>query len=401
MRVLLLSSTAYPVIGGVENSLRHISRELVRKGHEVKVFCFQMDPSEPLQTECDGVEIIRCKYRLSRWPHRVMKNDVELVRREIGRVLSSFMPDVIWSRKSTMGLGVALSDYEGRLFNIFPTTARMNSRGLFLNTAGIPLIRRMMLMALWPIVYRTHRRIDRELLKRCQPVVFSDNMQNQLKKSYGHFADKTRVIHPGVDTRAFSYESGSRLMKKIESQYGLSPDEVIILYVGRLTTAKNIPMLIDAVNCLKSNARLVLVGSGGDEARLRDYAAKRGPGERVFFAGRQSDLLAGFYAMAKVCVLPSTIESFGQAYLESLACGTPVVGFASDGNRVLTATEEIVRDGVTGRVVRQVSPKALADGIDDILTLSPTEYKTMSQRGVEDVTRRFSWSNFVEEMLAL
>lgn len=47
MRILLANSTAYPVIGGVENSLRYIGRELLRAGHEVKIFCFQTSSVHP------------------------------------------------------------------------------------------------------------------------------------------------------------------------------------------------------------------------------------------------------------------------------------------------------------------------------------------------------------------
>jgi glycosyltransferase involved in cell wall biosynthesis len=160
-------------------------------------------------------------------------------------------------------------------------------------------------------------------------------------------------------------------------------------------------MLMDAVMALQYKAKLVIVGSGRDEDRLKEYARKIGLAGRVVFAGTHDEMLPGFYAMSRVCVLPTTIESFGQVYLESLASGTPVVGFGGDGRRVLTATGEIIRDGETGVVARDISADALASGIDSILDLDDDDYDRMSRLCREDVTDRFSWKNFVQCALEL
>lgn len=401
MRILLVSGSAYPCIGGVENSLRYIASELVQHGHEVKVFCLQLDSSEPLNTECEGIEIIRCKYRRSRWSLSGGKDEVNLVRREIRGLLADFKPDCIWSRKSTIGLGVALSGYKGKLVHMFPTTARMSWRGRYVGTQRLNLPQRLKILALLPIRYRSMWHIERVLLKRCQPVVFSENMRRQLQRSYGALAKKTRVIQPGVDTNCFSPEAGQQQLNKIKSQYSLEVSEPLILFVGRLSVEKHVYFLVDSLKHIQQSARLVVVGSGPEETRLHHYIEKRNLAARVIFVGQQYELLPGFYTIARVCVLPTLIESFGQVYLESLACGTPVVGFAADGRKVINATDEIVQDGKTGRIVREVSPKALADGINDVLALSLIEYQAMSECAVADVSQRFSWKRFVKEVLAI
>ena len=76
-----------------------------------------------------------------------------------------------------------------------------------------------------------------------------------------------------------------------------------------------------------------------------------------------------------------------------------MVGFASKGRRILTATAEIIRHGVTGAVVGDTSPKALAAAIDEIVTATPVEYDKMSKACRSDVLDRFSWRSFVEETL--
>ncbi len=401
MKILLVCGSYYPQsIGGVENSFRHISAELLCLGHEVKMFSCQLNHDEPSRVEYEGVEIIRYKEEPVRFAPIRMRRRVALGRREIQPVLCEFAPDAIWSREANLTLGIARSGYPGKIFHIFPTTARMYPRGMCINTSGFNIKRRLLMLAVYPFVYRTASRIERELLVRRNPICFSQNVRQHLLRIYGKLAEKTRIVRPGVDTNRFSPGIGLQQFEEIREKYGLKASDPFVVYVGRLWVAKNIPMLVEAVSHLGPSVRLVLVGGGHDEFPFRDYVKKRGLNERVIFVGQQDELLPGFYTMAKVCVLPTTIESFGQTYLESMACGTPVVGFAADGRKVLTATDEIVQDGKTGRIVQEVSPQALAEGISEILDMPDSKYCAMSRDAAKYVKRRFSWRRFVKEMLA-
>ena len=401
MRILLANSTAYPTIGGVENSLQFIGRELLRAEHEVKIFCLQSSPDQPLRVEHEGIEIIRTPYTLKRWPHVRLTEIVQTVQQAIPTVLKEFQPHSIWSRSASVGLGIRCGGYQGPLLQIFCTNAKMNCRGLYLQTHGLPIRRRLMLLGLWPLDYFASVRLERKLACQCTAVAFSENMRRQLLAGFPKDACMCNVIPPGVDGDFFSPLNGSQHFDLIEKDCGVSRDEPIVLYVGRLSCSKHIPMLMDAVSPLKTHVKLLLVGSGPEEARLQAYARHIGIADRVIFAGSHHEMLPGFYAISRVSVLPTTIESFGQVYLESLACGTPAVGFAGDGRHVLTATDEIIRDGQTGAVVREVGESALTEKIDSILSLSDTEYAAMSKRARENVQERFSWERFVKETLAL
>ena len=400
MRILLVSGAAYPSIGGIESSLLHIGKELINDGHQVKIFCFQISKNEPLRHTHEGIEIIRCgRYIPSRWPPTNMKRFVELTCSDIKPLLLKYRPDAIWSRYAPAGLGVVKAGYDGTLIHIFSTTANLKSKGTFLNTAGMPLKRRLLFLGAWPFCYRASFTIDSELIKNCQPVVFSNMMRDQLQKSYGDIANKTKVLFPGVDSERFSKEAGLRQIEKITDEYGLDLRQPLILCVGRLSVEKDVNMLLDAIPHLQNQARVVLVGSGPEESRIREYIKVKGIEGKVVMVGQQYELLPGFYSIAKVCVLPTYIESFGQVYLESLACGTPVVGFGADGKKAINATREIVIDGETGCIVNDLSPAALAGGIDRILSLSDVAYQQMSDRATSDVKQRFTWKTFVDSVL--
>lgn len=401
MKILLANSTAYPTIGGVENSLRFIGRELLRARHEAKLFYLQTSPDEPLRIVREGIDIIRIPYTPKRWPHTRLLGIVRTVQLAIPAILEEFQPDAVWSRSVPVGLGIRRGGYQGPLLQIFCTNTKMNCRGQYLQTHGLPIKRRLILLGLWPFNYLVSSRLEQELARQCKAIAFSKNMRHQLLRAFPKDARSCHVIPPGVDAQVFSPENGNRYFEKIERDYGLSRSEPIVLYVGRLSNAKHIPMLMDAVCSLKTRVKLILVGSGTEEARLKNYAVRIGLADRLVFAGTHQEMLPGFYAISRVCVLPTTTESFGQVYIESLASGTPAVGFAGDGRRVLTATDEIIQDGKTGGVVKKVNAQALAKKIDSILSLDDNGYAAMSQKAREDIHTRFSWSRFVTEALML
>jgi glycosyltransferase involved in cell wall biosynthesis len=401
MKILLANSTAFPVIGGVENSLRYMGRELIRQGHEVKVFCLQLSEANSVDMEYDGGEIVRFPCSNERWPHQQQRARVSAARDSISLLLRNFQPDVVWSRSAPVGLGIRQGGYDGPLIQIFPTNAGMHCYGTFLNTKGLPFLRRIMFLGLFPFAYASSWYVEKQLFPQCTSVVFSENMKQQLEKEFPYNKRTIDVIYPGVDTVAFSYSKGARFFEKIQRQYRLKQNESIILYVGRLSSSKNIPLLMDAVMLMKNPAKLVLVGEGSEKDRLIDYATHIGLVDRLVFAGQQDEMLSGFYAISKVCVLPTMIESFGQVFLESMACQTPVIGFAGDGCNVLTATNEIVKDGLTGGVVYEMNCQALAAKIDLIISLSTEDYNVMANCAREDVCKRFSWEEFVRQMLCL
>lgn len=401
MKILLANTTAYPTIGGVENSLRYIGRELRKLGHEVKIFCLKTTPGDPARIEHEGVEILRATFEPPRWPHRRLRQTVEATSAAIPAILQAFPADAIWSRSVPVGVGIRRGGYAGPLLQIFSTNARMNCHGIHLATRGLAWKRRLMLLGLWPLEYFPAARLERELAHDCIAVAFSENMRNQLQADFPPDARSCHVIPPGVDGEAFSPANGERFFATLTRDYGIQPGEPLVLYVGRLSSAKHLPTLMEGFARLATPGKLVLVGDGPDRDSLYAFGRQLGLGDRMIFAGVHHEMLPGFYAMSRVSVLPTTTESFGQVYLESLACGTPTVGFAGDGKRVLTATSEIIRHRETGFVAQRPSAEGLAEGMASILALGEEEYRRMSDKARADALERYSWRRFVLAALEL
>ena len=114
-------------------------------------------------------------------------------------------------------------------------------------------------------------------------------------------------------------------------------EDCTFLYVGRLDPEKGLDTLLEAFRVVPG--RLVLVGSGSEEARLRSFAD-----DRVTFAGPQDrDRLVRSYADADVLVLPSRSEPWGMVLNEAAAAGLSLVATEEAG-----AAHDLVEDGANG-----------------------------------------------------
>lgn len=177
-------------------------------------------------------------------------------------------------------------------------------------------------------------------------------------------AERVRHIPNGVDTDRFHPpEDRNREADRLD----LDPSRPRALFVGSVVRRKGIDVILRAWSrVLKSvpGACLYLVGplSGRtlpeNENFVRECRAlveKYSMGASVSFLGRKDDMPT-FYQAANVLMFASRTEGFPNVILEAMASGLPVVT-----TRIPGSTDESVDDGVTGFVVPQEDPKALAD----------------------------------------
>lgn len=160
------------------------------------------------------------------------------------------------------------------------------------------------------------------------------------------------VMRPVADLEKFRPNMRDR--EEARRLHGLG-DRPVVLCVSRLTPRKGQDRLIDALPQLhrRFGARLLLVGGGSYESRLRRRARRRGVEDHVVFAGRVSDgLLPAYYAAADVFAMPVRSrwfgveeEGFGVVFVEAAAAGLPMVVGDSGGSG------EAVENRVTGYLI--------------------------------------------------
>ena len=131
-----------------------------------------------------------------------------------------------------------------------------------------------------------------------------------------------RVVARGVDTTLFT---PARRSEALRAGWGAAPDDLVILYVGRLAPEKNLDPVIAAyerVRAIEPRAKMVFVGDGP----ARDSLRARCPD--AHYAGmRTGEDLAAHYASGDVFLFPSLTETFGNVTIEAMASGLAVVAY--------------------------------------------------------------------------
>jgi glycosyltransferase involved in cell wall biosynthesis len=179
-------------------------------------------------------------------------------------------------------------------------------------------------------------------------------LANEMRSSLGSQTfRRLQVLPNGVDGRLFQAASAP-------------PQETRIVFVGYFEPVKNLPVLLDAFARLlrrRPDVRLLLVGGGSEEPRLRAQSQSLGIEARVEFRGYQSreEIARILREETTVLVLPSATETFGCVLVEALASGRPVVATRCGG------PEDIVVDETLGRLCQPGDPRALEGAIADVL----------------------------------
>jgi phosphatidylinositol alpha-1,6-mannosyltransferase len=203
------------------------------------------------------------------------------------------------------------------------------------------------------------------------------------------------AYHPGVDGQA------------VRRRHGLGSAPVCVC-VSRLVPRKGQDRLIEAwprVVARVPEARLLLVGGGPNERRLRRLAAASPVADRIHLTGEVAwEELPAHYAAGDVFAMPCRtrwlgldLEALGVVFLEAAATGLPVVAGRSGG------APETVEEGVTGTVVDGRRPGPVGEAVAGLLA-DPARARAMGAAGRRRVEAELSWEAVVarlEELLAV
>ena len=196
------------------------------------------------------------------------------------------------------------------------------------------------------------------------------------------------VVHyTGLDHTRFHPRDRRDARAQVAAEFGVPADGPLLITTGALIPRKGQRFVIEALPDLPG-VRLVLAGKGEEEASLRSLADAIGVADRVHFLGQVGhDALPRLLSAANAMVLPSSSEGLANAWVEALACGTPIVITDSGGAR------ELVCEASAGRVVERNAP-AIAAAVRDLLAESPL------QAEVAKNAARFSWQANAEALVA-
>jgi glycosyltransferase involved in cell wall biosynthesis len=189
-------------------------------------------------------------------------------------------------------------------------------------------------------------------------------------------------FHPAVDCQVIpSSSTGGSADGPVARRHG---GLVRVLCVSRLIPRKNIDVLLRAMARLRDlPARVEIVGTGKDAARLQVLARELQLGSSVIFHGaRPHEEVLRMYGGADLFVLPALAESCSMAMIEAMSAGLPVVTTRVGGN------VDLVRDGANGLLVDPGDVDGLATAIAELIA-DPRRMQDLGRASRARIEREF------------
>ncbi|MCW3173488.1 glycosyltransferase family 4 protein [Shewanella subflava] len=392
MKTVLLSSLSYEGrYGGVENSLRFMSNEMVRQG--MNVIILAASPSGKI------------------FKRVINKDKLTLVsfRREFSRnrlinlfcfplVVFDLMFSLYMIKKNyTVDRSITRNQFICFFVNLFfskvnfylaPGFSHRQSSSENMSSHSRMLTFRRYI----------HMNFDYAALRfSCGVFVFSKNMLIQAQEVASKFSSKwslseIKIVKPGVDKEIF-YPVDQDTKNTVKDKLKIPKDKIVLLCVGRFVKAKGFDLAIRSL-CQQDAYYLVIVGDGPEYESLNDLAIKLGVIDRVSFFGARHDV-NNFYQASDYFFMSSVYEPLGQTILEAISCGLPVLAFE---HGVITATKEIT-EGEGLFLIDSTSPDDMASLFS---ALPGPQSKLYAEKSNQSYLRslKFEWRNLVDDLLS-
>jgi rhamnosyl/mannosyltransferase len=358
MHVLHVYKDYYPVLGGIENHVRALAEDQVRRGHTVTVLV--TNPQAQTVTEAlNGVRVIKVG-RLGTVASTPLSP-------AFPRVLRRLRPDLTHLH-APYPVGEIAQWLAGR------------GRPYVLTYHADPTrwLQRLVLRLYGPLFRRVLRGAARVLATSPNYAASSPYLRAA--------AERVTIVPLGVDPERF--RPGPARAEQPPT----------VLFVGQLRHYKGVDDLLRALAQLPPAARLVVAGDGPMRPAWEALSASLGLAERVTFLGLVDDAaLPGLYQSADLFVLPATTraEAFGTVLLEAMAAGLPCV--TTD---VGSGTAYVVQHGVTGLVTPPRDARALAAALNQLLA-DPARRARMGAAGRARVLSTFTQDHMLEQVEAI
>lgn len=324
MRIGIFTDTYPPFINGVSTSIAMLESALKKKGHEVFIATVNTEDmhykyeNEDRVIRLPGIPIGIYDYRLTGiYPLKAIKK------------IKEWNLDIIHSH-TEFGVG---------------TFARIIAKQL-----DIPIVHTYHTMYEDYIHYITKGYFDVPSKKIVEHLTsfYCDKTVTELivptKKTYDLFKEKyeyernIHIVPTGIEVERFYKENNSpKETEKIRKELGLSKDDFVLLYVGRLAAEKNVEFLVEnQASLIKENkkCKLIIIGDGPDIDFFKRQAKKLNIEDNVIFTGKIPwEEIHKYYQVPNIFVTASHTETQGLTLLEAMAASVPVVAFDDEAFR--------------------------------------------------------------------
>ncbi len=376
MKITQVGSYFPPDYGGIESHIYYLSKELVKRGHDVTV----LTSSSPSHDVCseevkDGISVKRLwtPFIVLGFPfmpallYHVLRGDADIVHAHIN---SPTVVDQAALGSWLRGFPLIVTYHA----DLVPEDIGLTYAAL---RGGISWLYENLL-----------KRFDLEVASR---IVATTPLYAESSESLAGYLEKVSIVPNGVDLEMFR---PSLDVSDIRRRLGFK-EERILFFTGRLVPYKGLDYLLAAFSRLcetRDDIRLVVLGNGPLMSDLRRQVQMFDLEGAVRFIGSVSERdLPRFYAASDIVVIPSRSrsEGFSIAALQGMACGKPVVATRVGGVPFL------VRDGKTGIIVEPKSVEQLSTAISRLLDDASLADR-MGAAGRKRAEQFFGWDRVAE-----
>lgn len=365
LSVLLVHVWYWPHIGGGNQHVEHIARQLVARGHKATVWCADIPEHDEKRFVRDGVDIIRLPPK---------------------RVLGGIDPVV------------SIKDLD------------MNFDIVHLHDTLPVLIRRSVKRARKekiPVVTTFHNdyiktSLSGKILKRIRwalqgrRTLHASNARIALTPYYAKYL-KGRGVHKSIDVLPNGFEPVAEDAVRPSTLPIDEQERPLLVFVGRLSEQKGLDVLMDAWDSLcqqgEPNARLAIAGSGELNEWLDGRIASSTYPQSIAKLGRVEDSEKRWlFEQAKGVLIPSRFEGLPTVLLEAMHAGAPtVMADVNDLGRLVTEPN-------AGLSVTPGDSDGLVQAINALLEADENQLRTWSENG-QGASKPYLWSNIVDDLL--
>ena len=180
------------------------------------------------------------------------------------------------------------------------------------------------------------------LASRVDAVVSVSEFSKAKLVASGIPAEKVTVIHNGIDSTVATGAVRDTVRERLRSEWSVSAEEVLVGVACRFDEIKGLSYLLEAFRDLAQacpQLKLVMIGSGPMEAKLKQFVINEKLSDKVVFTGFRSDIASCLEAI-DIYALPSLIENHSIALLEAMRASKAIIASDAGGNTESVRHEE-------------------------------------------------------------
>ncbi|QIK38393.1 glycosyltransferase family 1 protein [Caldichromatium japonicum] len=304
LKIAIVTETYPPEINGVANTMRYLATGMAARGHAVQV----IRPRQPADATC--VPDSSCEHHLVPGlpipGYRSLRFGLPVYWR-LRRLWKTNPPDLVYiATQGPLGHAALAA---ARSLKIPSVTGFHTHFQRYSQHYGLGLLTRQIEKRL----KHFHNHSDATLVptEELRAALIAEGFEN------------VYVFGRGVDTEHFA---PSRRSAELRRTWGCGPEDLAVLYVGRIAAEKNLALALAGFRAIQERrpeARFVLVGDGPEFGALKQQHP-----DLIFAGARRGDELAAHYASGDLFLFPSLTETFGNVVTEAMASGLPVIAFA-------------------------------------------------------------------------